>query len=178
MTSANENTLYQMRQVFNEALALAEKKNTDYGDAWRDQGWRGNLSRILEKTKRLRTLLWKDGSVIPEVASEGSRETALDIINTACFFILNHDARVEWGHETPFGLAPAPSGVPTSGNGLTNYDNGNIVVPAEIAAEVTGSMAPVPVPGSENGEGSGPRPRPHPQRQGANKRQPRETQTS
>lgn len=100
------NTIDQMRRVFEEALALAERKNADYGDAWRDQGWRGNLSRVFEKAKRLRTILWSGRSVDPQV-NENVRETGIDLINSLAFFIINRDSGVEWGHETPFPLFAA-----------------------------------------------------------------------
>jgi len=99
--SDTQHTINQMRRVFDECLELASKKNADYGDAWRESGWRGNLSRIFEKTKRLRTLLWR-GDAYQPYADEGARETMLDIINTTCFTVLNRDAGVEWGHEQPF----------------------------------------------------------------------------
>lgn len=94
-------TIDRMRRVFDEALNLAERKNHDYGDAWRDQGWRGNLSRVFEKSKRLRTLLWNGRAEAAQVR-ENVRETAIDQINTLAFFIMNHDAGVEWGDETPY----------------------------------------------------------------------------
>lgn len=91
-------TIGQLGRVFDEAVRLASAKNADYGDAWRDQGWRGNLSRVLEKAKRLKTLLWKANGNDPRVA-ETTRETALDMINTLAFFIINQDAGMEWGNE-------------------------------------------------------------------------------
>lgn len=94
-------TILQLRAVFDEALRLAEIKNMDYGDAWRDQGWRGNLSRVFEKTKRLRNLLWR-GDAQPAAVAEGTRETAIDLLNSIAFFIINSDSGVEWGHETPW----------------------------------------------------------------------------
>lgn len=101
------NTLDQMKRVYEEALGLAATKNTDYGDAWRDQGWRGNLSRVFEKAKRLRTILWRS-NVQPTAVQEGVRETAIDMINTLAFFIINLDAGVEWGDEAPFARTADP----------------------------------------------------------------------
>lgn len=100
-------TLDQLRRVYEEALSLAATKNIDYGDAWRDQGWRGNISRVFEKAKRLRTLLWRSQAQ-PALVRETSRETAIDMINTLAFFIINHDAGVEWGDEIPFARTTAP----------------------------------------------------------------------
>lgn len=107
------NTIDQMRRVFDRALEIAERKNSDYGDAWRDQGWRGNISRIFEKTKRLRTILWSGRNVEPRV-NESVDETALDMINTLAFFILNRESGVEWGHEDPFGLSYEPISYPNN----------------------------------------------------------------
>lgn len=95
------NTIENMKRIYDEALNLAERKNADYGDAWRTNGWRGNLSRVFEKDHRLRTLLWNGENPGPAV-NEGVRETAIDMLNTLTFFIMNLDAGVEWGHETPF----------------------------------------------------------------------------
>lgn len=95
----SEGSKYQVRAVFDEALNLFERKNADYGDAWRLQGWRGNLSRVMEKVQRLRTALWRGGPVVAYVGDEDARQTALDMLNTLAFFIVNWDERKEWGHE-------------------------------------------------------------------------------
>lgn len=92
----SEDSKYAVRAVLDEALNLFELKNQDYGDSWREQGWRGNLSRILEKAGRLRKV-WRKGSYV--VPDEGLRETALDMINTLAFLVINHDTGREWGHE-------------------------------------------------------------------------------
>jgi hypothetical protein len=107
----SSNTLEQMKRIYDEALNLAATKNTDYGDAWRDQGWRGNLSRVFEKAKRLRTVLWRS-NVQPTAVRETVRETAVDMINTLTFFVINLDAGVEWGDEAPFALASNPMAPP------------------------------------------------------------------
>lgn len=91
----------QVEAVFQEALALFRQKNESYGDSWRRQGWRGNLSRILEKADRLRTMLWNAKS-ITMAGDESTRQTALDMLNSLAFFIINTDGGVEWGNETPF----------------------------------------------------------------------------
>jgi len=158
---------YAMRQIFDEALSLFEQKNTDYGDAWREQGWRGNLSRILEKARRLKTVLWHGGPIGFAVAEEGARQTALDMINTLAFFIINHDERREWGHEPAIVLNPdappwvtAPDAVEpknTSRPTITvRYHNGEPVdtnyipaTPEEFFAEIEGeseNLKPSPAP--------------------------------
>jgi len=92
-------TIRDMSRIFDEAIRLASEKNAKYGDAWQDQGWRGNLSRILEKDKRLRTMLWRAGEPFLNGEKEHPRETAMDMMNTLAFLILNMDADREWGHE-------------------------------------------------------------------------------
>jgi hypothetical protein len=95
----SEGSKYQVRRVFDEAVSLFEAKNADYGDAWRHQGWRGNLGRIFEKTERLRTLLWRGDVHQLVTLDEDARQTAVDMLNTLAFFIINWDDRREWGHE-------------------------------------------------------------------------------
>lgn len=137
----SERSKYQIRAVFDEALSLFERKNADYGDAWRLQGWRGNLSRIMEKVQRLRTTLWRNGAISFEIGDEDGRQTALDMMNSLAFFILNWDERREWGHEevfpdpatdprrpiTPGESVIMPSMMPPAG--LINPDLANIFAP-------------------------------------------------
>lgn len=89
----------RVEEVFAEAARLFETKNMTYQDSWRTQGWRGNLSRILEKAGRLRAMLWRGGNVLLSGSREHPRETLLDIINTTAFAIINMDDGLEWGHE-------------------------------------------------------------------------------
>lgn len=93
------NSQARVEEVFAEAARLFETKNLTYQDSWRTQGWRGNLSRVLEKAGRLRAMLWRGGNVLLNGSKEHPRETLLDIINTAAFLIINMDDGVEWGHE-------------------------------------------------------------------------------
>lgn len=101
----SEQSKYQVRAVFDEAVSLFERKNADYGDSWRNHGWRGNLGRILEKADRLQTTLWHSSSNSFSVSDEDARQTALDMLNTLAFFIINYEARREWGKEDS---APEP----------------------------------------------------------------------
>lgn len=94
----SEHSKYQVRAVFDEALSLFERKNADYGDSWREQGWRGNLSRTLEKAGRMRKVWRQAPFAVPE---ETLRETALDTINTLAFLIVNLDNGIEFGGEEP-----------------------------------------------------------------------------
>jgi hypothetical protein len=133
--------------ILQEAAELFEMKNSSYKDSWRDQGWRGNISRLLEKSKRVRSLLWRP-SVLMNGSKEHPRETLLDIINTCVFAIINIDDSVEYGE----GVDDKPIEPPTY---LTNTDwvpdvisqNWPEMVPQENANEVT--LANIPVPGEE-----------------------------
>lgn len=91
----SEDSKYAVRAIMDEALNLFELKNADYGDAWKEQGWRGNLAKILNKAARLNKI-WRGGTFVVE---ENLRETAIDMINTLAFLVVNHDVGREWGHE-------------------------------------------------------------------------------
>lgn len=105
MTSVNgDRSRTQVWDVFSEALMLFDRKNADYGDAWRSNGWRGNLSRIFEKDQRVRNLLWRNDPRTPAVGDEAAVETLVDMLNTIAFAIVNLRDGVEWGHETPRSL--------------------------------------------------------------------------
>lgn len=92
-------TEYRVQEIQRHALALVREKNARYQDSWRQQGWRGNLSRILEKGARLRAMLWQPGTPLLNGEKEHPRETALDMINTLTFMVINMDDGREWGHE-------------------------------------------------------------------------------
>jgi hypothetical protein len=81
---------------YEESLNLMLRKNRDYGGAWREQGWMGNLARILSKTARLKSLLWKD---FYEEGGNGEavQDTVRDLMNLCLFFMWNRDAHNRWG---------------------------------------------------------------------------------
>lgn len=113
--------------VLQEAADLFAMKNASYQDSWRDQGWRGNVSRVLEKCKRIRALLWRQ-SVLLNGSKEHPRETLLDIVNTCVFAIINMDDGVEWGE----GVDNKPVALPHWSRGAEArqafpYSNGNQV---------------------------------------------------
>jgi hypothetical protein len=93
--SAEYRLATEMVVVFENALNLAMEKNQGYGDAWQQQGWMGNLARILSKTARLKNLAWRDLSV--EYATEPHEETVVDLINLAVFFLFNRRDSNKWG---------------------------------------------------------------------------------
>lgn len=94
----------QVWDVFAEGLALFDEKNTDYGDAWRKHGWRGNLPRLFEKVERVKTLLWRADPRTPAVGDESAVDTLRDMLNTLAFTIINLREEVEYGHEVPRSL--------------------------------------------------------------------------
>ena len=89
-------TLRELVGVFNEALYLANLKNQSYGDAWRKQGSMGNLARIMSKVSRLRSMRWRQAPYFPG-DGESVRDTALDLVNLAAFFLLNDEENNHWG---------------------------------------------------------------------------------
>lgn len=97
----SSDTRQQLWDIFTEAVQTFDKKNDDYGDAWRRNGWRGNLSRVFEKADRVRNLAWRPDPRVPAVGDEAVVETLRDMLNTIAFTIMNMEEEVEWGHETP-----------------------------------------------------------------------------
>lgn len=91
----------EVQRIFADALDLFARKNADYGDAWRRNGWRGNLSRIFEKADRVRHLVWRADPRVPAVGDEAAVQTLKDMLNTIAFAIINLEEEVEFGHETP-----------------------------------------------------------------------------
>jgi hypothetical protein len=94
-------TRQDLWDIFTEAVQTFDKKNADYGDAWRRNGWRGNLSRIFEKADRVRNLAWRPDPRVPAVGDESVVETLRDMLNTIAFAIMNLEEEVEYGHEVP-----------------------------------------------------------------------------
>lgn len=88
-------TLIALASVYQEALTVAHSKNLAYGDAWRRQGWMGNLARMMSKMARLKNLCWRDHSM--EFADESVSDSALDMVNITSFFIVNRSESNKWG---------------------------------------------------------------------------------
>lgn len=95
------NSREQIWDIFAGAIQTFDKKNEDYGDAWRRNGWRGNLSRVFEKADRVRNLVWRADPRVPAVGDESAVETLQDMLNTIAFAIINLREEVEWGGERP-----------------------------------------------------------------------------
>lgn len=111
----SDDSRYALRRVFDEASDLFARKNADYKDAWKHRGWMGNLGRIGEKAQRLHSTLWHEGPIGFSIAEETARETALDMINTLAFFIMNWDAARRWGSEVA--ESPSSTALPTNDSG-------------------------------------------------------------
>jgi hypothetical protein len=93
--SAVGETTAALSEVFRECQILAAQKSVGYGDAWRQQGYMGNLARVLSKSARLRNLAWRDG-----MADEQAMEAELlDIINIAAMGLTNLRAGNRWGEQ-------------------------------------------------------------------------------
>lgn len=105
------NSQARVEEVFAEAARLFASKNASYQDSWRDQGWRGNVARVMEKAKRIRSLLWRP-SVLLNGSKEHPRETLMDVINTCAFAIINMDDGVEWGEGVDSKPVAPPQGWP------------------------------------------------------------------
>lgn len=164
------NSQARVEEVFAEAARLFATKNATYQDSWRTQGWRGNLSRILEKAGRLRAMLWRGGNVLLNGSKEHPRETLLDIINTASFLIINMDDGVEWGHEPqakeinpPVDYGPVPGSYEEALQRQRQSGVGEQTIVTPVVGEVPppGEERPSPKPrkrATVTDRGSGPRP--------------------
>lgn len=97
---------------FDEALRLAIDKNDHYGDAWRAQGWMGNLARVQSKVARLKNMLWRDELVgeqpetmaaqfaedhAADMFEETVRDTLLDLANLCGMMAANMGEGNKWG---------------------------------------------------------------------------------
>lgn len=98
--------LQDVRNVVGDALRLLEHKNQSYRDAWRKQGYMGNLGRLQSKAERLKNLLWRDadgnGYPLPpdRIGAEQAEtvvDTLLDMVNLSAFMVVNWTAENRWG---------------------------------------------------------------------------------
>lgn len=89
-------TLQGALVFFDQCARLIAQKNEAYGDAWRAQGWTGNVSRILSKAKRVETMLWRDEPVT-ESGGESIAETLKDLANLCYFAARNLEEGNRWG---------------------------------------------------------------------------------
>jgi hypothetical protein len=75
----------QMKNVQREGLALFERKNKDYGDAFARYGTIGVLMRMGDKISRLQSIT-KNGNVL--VNDEQMRDTLIDLHNYSAMAIM------------------------------------------------------------------------------------------
>lgn len=98
-------TAQTVAMFHDQALRLAVIKNRAYGDAWRKQGYVGNLARVLSKAERLRSLLWQDkvwvgtGGDESQQDEETVRDTLLDLANLCAMMAANVAAGNRWGDQ-------------------------------------------------------------------------------
>lgn len=79
-------------------LTLVRQKNRAYQDAWKEQGYMGNLARIQSKTARLKNMLWRDATDKDwEDNSEPVMDTLLDLMALCAFALTNLEESNRWG---------------------------------------------------------------------------------
>ena len=93
--SHGSHTILTATEILAGALATMYAKDQTYGGAWREQGWRGNLARIMSKVGRLRHMLWTAHPF--DNVNEPVQDTLQDLINLAVFMTLNRNGGNEWG---------------------------------------------------------------------------------
>ena len=88
-------TLIALTSVFEQSMHIAHRKSFTYGDAWRRQGWMGNLARMMSKMSRIKHMLWRDHDV--ESTDEPVTDSAFDLINITGFMVINRSEENKWG---------------------------------------------------------------------------------
>ena len=83
MTNDEAMALYD--EYAKECLELMQKKNHDYGEAWRDMRVSSYTDIILTKLERIKEIEDKNGLTI---ASEGIDSNLMDIINYSVFAVI------------------------------------------------------------------------------------------
>lgn len=91
-------TVQGVAAYFEECTDLVRIKNPEYGEAWRAQGYMGNLSRVLSKAARLKAMLWRDeGDDPPDKPTESIQDTLRDLANLTAFMHQNFEDGNRWG---------------------------------------------------------------------------------
>ena len=75
----------QLKKIQSEALALFEKKNADYGDAFATFGIIGVLMRIQDKISRALSITDKGVNLVDD---EGIKDTMIDLHNYAAMALM------------------------------------------------------------------------------------------
>ena len=81
----SENYIEKYKNIQHEALSLFEKKNTDYGDSFANDGIIGVLVRLGDKIQRLKHIT-QNGITL--VNDETLRDTLLDLHNYSAMAIM------------------------------------------------------------------------------------------
>lgn len=84
MTADQVSVLYD--EVVTEAFQLMEKKNHDYGEAWRDMRVSSLTDMILMKLMRIKQMEDNDGKTL---VSEGIESNYFDMLNYAIFALIH-----------------------------------------------------------------------------------------
>lgn len=84
-----------MLEIFSQCIALQRRKALTYGEAFRSQGYMGNVARVLSKAARLKKMVWTE--YVLEDNEEAVLDTMYDLINLATFFIINYRENNRWG---------------------------------------------------------------------------------
>ena len=82
---SNNKRVEQLKNIQDEALNLFKKKNTDYGDAFAEDGPIGVLIRLGDKINRLKNI---SKTNITLVKSESLRDTLIDLHNYSAMVIM------------------------------------------------------------------------------------------
>jgi hypothetical protein len=80
-----EESLHQFDKQADKAFKLMEKKNHDYGEAWRDMRIPSLADMILQKILRVKQIEDNSGQTL---VSEGVEANYLDMINYAAFALI------------------------------------------------------------------------------------------
>lgn len=95
----NASEIEAMASEMERCLNLVARKSETYGNAWKEQGWMGNLARMQSKVARLKAMLWRAdyGKIEFEIVDESVVDTTRDLINIAVFFLRNQAIDNKWG---------------------------------------------------------------------------------
>lgn len=86
-------------QAHASAVAELLTEKQAYGDAWKRQGYMGNLARILSKAARLENMVWRDinDPNIQEDQTESVQDTLLDLSALCALMLANLEEGNRWG---------------------------------------------------------------------------------
>ena len=88
-------TQQRLLDLFEHLLILQNRKRQFYSEAWQDQGFMGNVARVLSKASRLKNMLWREFPI--QDSEETIEDTLQDIILLGAFALFNYRDRNKWG---------------------------------------------------------------------------------